>query len=286
MDQCCESFVWAVKFILQSASTIATVHQEQSAELSHKILTSEALVSESNLSSSPQSQMMRNQGIRRSDQGKTLSTDVSCPDPTRICSSCKSCITILATVLPTRIACACLIVRGSRFASNGKTWQEHNIENAKSSRCWLAISQEIMLASLANVATLSVPSCLHSPMDPNVQMCQTPQADAFALALVAPSKDPTPTFANCQSCAGKLGTSVNNLWSQKWISVDLQLPSISLVYSLHWIDIHRKHLQKLAQLKSNHQHLFVVSSHLNCNWIQFVLIEKTDPPSVPRSVKT
>ena len=55
IDQCCESSVWAVKSILQSASTVATVHQEQSAELSHKILPSEALVSASNLSSSTQS---------------------------------------------------------------------------------------------------------------------------------------------------------------------------------------------------------------------------------------
>ena len=77
----------------------------------------------------------------------------------------------------------------------------------------------------------------------------------------------------------KLGTSVDNLWSQKWISVDLQFPSVVLIHCLHWVDVHRKHLQKLAQSESNDHQIFSFSPYLDCNWIQFVLIEQIVPPS-------
>jgi len=132
MHQCVESSVWAVyshsavgiNCCNCPSSTVRRTVPQNSAIGSTcvcvKSLKFDAITNEAKSRHSP---------IR---SRKIPSTDVSCPDPTRICSPCKPCIAILATVLSTKIACACLTVRGSTFSGNGKTWQVYNTANAKS----------------------------------------------------------------------------------------------------------------------------------------------------------
>ena len=129
--QCNGSSVAVVKSTPRLGLMLAAVRPKHFDGLSRKILPSEAPVSVSNLSNSTQSQMRQSQGIRRPGQEKIPSTNELCSDPTRSGSLCKPCTAAHAIVWSTMLVSVCRTMPESKFASNGRTWQAHNIENVK-----------------------------------------------------------------------------------------------------------------------------------------------------------
>ena len=66
------------------------------------------------------------------------------------------------------------------------------------------------------------------PIDPNVQRCQRPKADASVLALAVQSMDPAPMIASLPSCAGRIRGSAEQSLVSDWDIVRSPTPVDSL----------------------------------------------------------